>query len=71
VACVAAATNGPSRPAWICADSVFQSATPNIFETNSRLSLWLMVTVLAVREARRVCAMAFASRKSRMTSSFD
>jgi hypothetical protein len=52
------------------ADSVFQSARPNIRETSSRLSLWLMVTALAVRDSRRVCAMVFASRKSRIVSSF-
>jgi len=37
------------RPAWIRADSVFQSAAPSILETSSRLSLWLTVRNLAVR----------------------
>src|SRR5258708_16575824 len=39
---------------------------PSILETSSRLSLWVMVTALVVRDSRSVCAMALASRKSRM-----
>jgi len=62
-----AATAGSCRLAWITAASVFQSAAPSIFETSSRPSLWLMVTALPASESRRVCAMAFASRKSRMS----
>jgi hypothetical protein len=46
---------------------VFQSAAPSIFETSSRLSLWLMLTDLLVRDWRSVCAIALASRKSRMS----
>jgi hypothetical protein len=49
-ACGAVATSGARRPAWISAESVFQSAAPNIFETSSRLSLWLIVTALEARE---------------------
>src|SRR5665213_3156525 len=48
---------------------VFQSATPSILETSSRLSPWLMLMVLAVRDSRRVCAIVFASRKSRIALS--
>jgi hypothetical protein len=32
----------------------FQSAAPNIFETSSRLSLWL-VRALLLKESRKVC----------------
>src|SRR5260221_13693308 len=34
--------------------------------TSSRLSLWLTLMALVVRDSRRVCAIAFASRKSRI-----
>src|SRR5690349_14393783 len=49
---------------------VFQSATPKTLAMSSRLSLWLMATDLAARVSRRVCAIAFASWKSRMRISF-
>jgi hypothetical protein len=64
----AVTASGGRRPARISAETVFQSAAPNIFETSSRLSLWLIVTALEVRESREVCAMAFASPKSRKLS---
>src|SRR5581483_12044883 len=54
------------RSDWSNADNVFQSASPSIQETSSRLSLWLMLMALWVRESRRVCAIALASRKSRI-----
>src|SRR3954453_13068744 len=57
------------RSALSTADSVFQSGTPSILETSSRLSLWLIAIDLVVRESRRVCAMALASRKSRIALS--
>jgi hypothetical protein len=58
------------RVDWSIADSVFQSATPSILETISRLSLWLTGTALEARYSRRVCAIVLASRKSRIVESF-
>jgi hypothetical protein len=49
------------------AASVFQSITPNASAINSGLWLLVMLRPLAERAARRVLAMALASRKSRMS----
>src|SRR5205807_2203301 len=35
---------------------------------SSRLSLWVVSTALSCKASRRACAIAFASRKSRMTA---
>ena len=62
----AAGAAGSPRSACIKADSLFQSESPSIFDTSSRLSLWLMVMALWLRDSRSACAIAFASRKSRI-----
>src|SRR5262245_21527493 len=53
----------------IAAARVFQSATPNALAISSRLWLMLILTPLVARAARRLCAMALASRKSRISQS--
>jgi len=54
----------------IAAESVFQSGTPKALAISSRLSLMVIFSPLAASAARTVWAMALASRKSRMSSSF-
>src|SRR5712691_6428515 len=60
-----------SRPvgaSWrIAAARVFQSATPNASAMSSRLWLIVILKPLAASAARNVCAIALASRKSRMS----
>ena len=45
---------------------VVLSSGMNDLAISSRLSLWVMETDLVLRDSRRVCAIALASRKSRM-----
>src|SRR6516164_3676276 len=54
--------------ASIWADRTFQFSYPNDFEISSNDSLWVVSTALAFKAARNERAIAFASRKSRMTA---
>jgi predicted RecB family nuclease len=64
--CPDASVSVIGSPRRIAAASVFQSGKPNSSAINSRLWLTVILRPLEAREARSVCAIALASRKSRM-----
>src|SRR5262249_17788559 len=59
---------GAGSVASILADKMFQFSQPNAFAINSRASACVVSIAFAFKASRRARAIAFASRKSRMTA---